>query len=95
MFKLDLHSKPNEQLFSQTGGHSATLIETAVTSSFTYFLFKIRKQNKTRSIMGCFNAGDHIAEDDIKTDLTTCDIEKPQQKYHLGTVSNKLLGAGA
>ena len=38
----------------------------------------------------CYSA-DHIAEDRIHTDLT-CNIEEPQQKYRLGTVSNRLLG---
>ena len=38
--------------------------------------------------------GNHIAEDHILTDIATCNIEEPQQKYRLGTVSNKLLGGG-
>ena len=38
----------------------------------------------------CYSA-DHIAEDHIHTD-TTCNIEKPQQRYRLGTASNRLLG---
>ena len=43
--------------------------------------------------MGSCNSGDHIAEDHIHTDIT-CNIEEPQQKYRLGTVSNGLLGGG-
>ena len=35
----------------------------------------------------CYSA-DRIAEDDIHTDIT-CNIEKPQQKYRLGTVGNR------
>ena len=42
----------------------------------------------------CYSA-DHIDEDHIHTDIhVTCNIEEPQQKYRLGTVSNKLLGGG-
>ena len=40
-----------------------------------------------------FNAADHIAEDHIHTNIA-CNFEKPQQKYHLGMVSNRLLGGG-
>ena len=36
--------------------------------------------------------GDHTAEDHIHTDITKCNNEEPQQKYHLGTVSKRLLG---
>ena len=39
----------------------------------------------------CYSA-DHIAEDHMHTDIT-CNIEDPQQKYRLGTVSNRLLGS--
>ena len=35
----------------------------------------------------------HIAKDHIQTDIT-CNTEEPQQKYRLGTVSNRLLGVG-
>ena len=41
--------------------------------------------------MGNCHSGDHIAEDRIHTDIT-CDTEEPQQKYRLGTVSNRSLG---
>ena len=37
----------------------------------------------------CYST-DHIAEDNIHTDIT-CNIEEPQQKYRLGTASNRLL----
>ena len=40
--------------------------------------------------MGNCYSIDHIAEDHIHTDIT-CNIEEPQQKYRLGTVSNRLL----
>ena len=33
----------------------------------------------------------HIVEDYIHMKIT-CNIEEPQQKYHLGAVSNRLLG---
>ena len=42
--------------------------------------------------MGNFYSIDLIAEDHIYIDIT-CNIEEPQQKYRLGTVSNRLLGA--
>ena len=38
----------------------------------------------------CYSA-DHTAEDHIHTDITRT-IEEPQQKYSLGTVSNRLRG---
>ena len=38
----------------------------------------------------CYSDG-HIARDDIHTDITKCNIEEQQQKYRLGTVSNRLL----
>ena len=41
--------------------------------------------------MGNWYSTDHIAEDYIHTDIT-CNIEEPQQKYHLETVSNRTLG---
>ena len=40
----------------------------------------------------CYSAHD-IAEDHIHTDIT-CNIEETQQKYSLGTVSNRLLEGG-
>ena len=40
--------------------------------------------------MGNCYSTDHVAEDHIHTDIT-CGIEEPQQKYRLGTVSNRLL----
>ena len=42
--------------------------------------------------MGNWYSADNIAKDHIHTDIP-CNIEKPQQKYRLGTVSNRLLGA--
>ena len=39
----------------------------------------------------CYSA-DHIAGDHIHTDIT-CNMEEPQQKFRLGTVSNRLIGA--
>ena len=36
--------------------------------------------------MGSCDSGDDIPEDHIHTDITTCNIEEPQQKYRLGTV---------
>ena len=43
--------------------------------------------------MGKCYSFDHIAEDCIHTDVT-CNIEEPQQKYRLGTVSNGGGGGG-
>ena len=42
--------------------------------------------------MGNCYSGDHISEDHTHTDITTCNIEEPKQKYLLGTVSYRLLG---
>ena len=41
--------------------------------------------------MGNRYAADHIAKDHIHTDVA-CNTEEPQQKYRLGTISNRLLG---
>ena len=41
--------------------------------------------------MGICYSTDHIAEDHIYIDITFS-IQKPQQKYRLGTVNNRLLG---
>ena len=54
----------------------------------------IIKQNKTGRITGSCYSGDHTAEDHIHTDITTCNIEEPQQKNPIGTVSNRSVGAG-
>ena len=40
----------------------------------------------------CYS-GDHIAKGHIQTG-TTCNIEEPQQKYRLETVSNRFLEEG-
>ena len=42
--------------------------------------------------MGNYYSAVHIADDHIHADITY-NIEEPQQKYRLGTVSNRLLGA--
>ena len=44
--------------------------------------------------MGSCYSGDHILQDHIHTEIKTYNIGEPQQKYRLGTVSNKLLGRG-
>ena len=41
--------------------------------------------------MGNSYSIDNIAEDYLQTDIT-CNIEEPQQKYRLETVSSRLLG---
>ena len=38
--------------------------------------------------------GDHKPGDHIHKDITICNIEEQQQKYRLGTVSNRLLAGG-
>ena len=40
----------------------------------------------------CYSA-DYFAEDHIHTDMT-CNTEETQQKYRIGTVSNRLKGGG-
>ena len=37
--------------------------------------------------MGSSNSGDHIAEDHIHTDLTSCNMEEPQHKYCPGNLT--------
>ena len=44
-------------------------------------------------MVSCYS-GDHIAEDHIHTDITTCNTDELQQKYRLGTVSCRLLDSG-
>ena len=44
--------------------------------------------------MGNSYSGDRIAEDNIHTDTTTCNIDEPNWKYRLGAVSNSILGVG-
>ena len=39
--------------------------------------------------------GYYTAEDHIHTDITTFNTEETQQKYRLGTVSERLLGVAA
>ena len=43
--------------------------------------------------MGSCHSIDHIAEDHVHTDVT-CNIEESQQKYHLGTASNRFFFGG-
>ena len=43
--------------------------------------------------MGIYYSADHTAEDHIHTDII-CNTEEPQQKYRLGTFSNRLLEGG-
>ena len=42
----------------------------------------------------CYS-GDHITENHIHTDITLCNIEEQQWKFHLGADSNRLLGMGS
>ena len=44
--------------------------------------------------MDSYYSGDHIAGDRIHKDITTYKIEEPQQKFRLGTVSNRLRDVG-
>ena len=74
---------------SQTGCHSA--IATAATSIFPILYFKLQtKQNKNESRMGSSYSGDYIARDHKHSDITISNnIEEPQQKYRIETVSNR------
>ena len=54
----------------------------------TIFYFKITKQNKKGSIVGNCYLINNIAEDHTHTGII-CNIKEPQQKYRLGTASNK------
>ena len=42
--------------------------------------------------MGSSYSGDRIAGYHIHTDITTCNIEEPRQKYRIGPISNRLPG---
>ena len=42
--------------------------------------------------MGSCNSGNLIAGNNIYTDITIC--YEPQQKYHIGMVSNQVRGGG-
>ena len=44
--------------------------------------------------MGDCYSTDHIAEDHIHTNIHVYNIKESQQKYRLGTVTNRLLGGG-
>ena len=44
--------------------------------------------------MGSCYSGDHIAEDHIHKDISTCNTEEPQRKYSLGMICRRLLGDG-
>ena len=62
-------------------------------SWFSSLNYKI-EQNRKLTVNGQLSYSiDHIAEDHIHTDIT-CNIEEPQQKYRLGTCSNRLLVGG-
>ena len=50
--------------------------------------------SKTGSIMGRCHSDDHITKNHIHTDITTCYIEEPQQKYRFGTKIRNRLPAG-
>ena len=66
-------------------------------SSNIYFhifsILKYKTKNNKGSIMDNWHPADHFTEGHIHSGIT-CNIEEPQQKYHLGTVSNRLLGVG-
>ena len=44
------------------------------------------------SIMGSCYTDDHVAGNHTHSDITTCLIEEPKEKYRFRTVSNRLLG---
>ena len=44
--------------------------------------------------MGNCYSGDHITEDHIYMNITTCNTEEPQQTYRIGNVSKRSLGGG-
>ena len=64
-------------------------------SNIYFYLFSILsyKTEQNRKHNGQLIFSYHIAEDHIHTDIT-CNTEEPQQKYRLGTVSNRLMGGG-
>ena len=64
------------------------------TSNFVSTVFYFELQNRPKQ--EAYWAGDHIADDNIYMDITSCNIKGPQQKNNLGTFSNRFffLGGG-
>ena len=52
------------------------------------FYFKLQIRKKNRNIMGSCYSADNIVEEHLHRDIT-CKSEEPEQKYGLGTVSNR------
>ena len=52
------------------------------------------KTEQNMKHIGQLHTRDHITEGHMHTDITTCNIEQPQQKCRLRTVSNRLQGEG-
>lgn len=77
----------NKHVFPKQEVSKLNLSNTAVTFIFTYFLFKLEKQNKTGSILNSYKSRDKNAEDMIHTDtdITTCNTEEPRKKSRLVT----------
>ena len=82
------HSKPKNRMISSLPniGHSSTLFENS--SNICLYLFSIQKKTVSR-MCSCYS-GDRIARDHIHTNITTWNIEEPQQKHRIGTGSNRL-----
>ena len=71
----------NQMNSSFPNRYSVTLIEN--NSNMYFYLFSIlnyKNRNKTESIIGSCHSCDHIAEDHIHADITTCNIEEPRHR---------------
>ena len=84
-----MHSKSNKQLFPKQVVIQLPQLKQQQHIFLPIFYFKLQDSTK-RSIMGSCYSGEHIAEDLIHTDVTTCNTEEPQQKNRLGTFSSRL-----
>ena len=76
-----MHSQLNEQLFTKKVVIQLPWLKTSALSILPFFYFKLKKQNKTGSIMDICST-DHIAGKHVLTDRT-CIVEEPQQKSTL------------
>ena len=65
--------------------------ELKMQSNFYYLFSILNYKTKQEAEWRAINSGNHIARNHKRVDIT-CNIEEPQQMYHLGTGSTSLLG---
>ena len=81
---MNVHERPAKltewTALSQTGGHSATLIENSSNIYFIY-LYLTLKHNKPGNLKASCCLGDRIAEDHTHTDITSNVLERSVIDY--------------